>query len=67
MLSNVELLVHTFINQSYYFQSNVLLVIQVLSVWLGSTPNFDEVTKWYTGWKGMLDMEILSDPIVKRK
>lgn len=39
--------------------------IQVLSSWLSNNPNFEEVTKWYSGWKGMFDAEILREPAVK--
>eukprot|EP00731_Ephydatia_muelleri_P015724 Em0009g148a len=40
--------------------------LQVLQNWLSSNANFNEVTKWYTGWKGMIDAELLNEPMVKR-
>ena len=40
--------------------------LQVLQNWLSSNANFNEVTKWYTGWKGTIDAELLNEPLVKR-
>lgn len=39
--------------------------IAVLSKWLSSNPNFDELTKWYLGWKSMFPEQLLTDPAVK--
>lgn len=41
--------------------------LQVLCTWLGNMPNFDEVTKWYLGWKSVFPEEYLTHPIVKEK
>ena len=30
----------------------------VLHAWLSATPNFDEVTRWYLGWKGLFPEEV---------
>lgn len=33
--------------------------MQTLVLWLNQSPNFDEVSRWYTGWKGMLSESVL--------
>ena len=30
----------------------------VLHAWLSAAPNFDEVTRWYLGWKGLFPEEV---------
>lgn len=40
---------------------------QVLCTWLTANPNYDEVTKWYTGWKSLLPEAIRNHPMVKGK
>ena len=30
----------------------------VLHAWLSASPNFDEVTRWYLGWKGLFPDEV---------
>eukprot|EP00731_Ephydatia_muelleri_P015721 Em0009g145a len=40
---------------------------KVLQNWLSSNANFNEVTKWYTGWKGMIDAELLNEPMGETK
>lgn len=39
--------------------------LQVLRKWLTSSPNYDEVTKWYLGWKSMFSEKFLSNPTIK--
>ena len=39
--------------------------LQVLGLWLNHTPNYDQVTNWYTGWKSMLSEKLLMEPLVK--
>ncbi|XP_014476265.1 PREDICTED: tuftelin-interacting protein 11 [Dinoponera quadriceps] len=39
--------------------------LQVLALWLNHSPNYDEVTTWYMGWKGMLSDKLLAEPAVK--
>lgn len=39
--------------------------LQVLCTWLGNGPNYDEVTKWYLGWKSVFSEQYLSHPVVK--
>ncbi|XP_077984161.1 tuftelin-interacting protein 11-like [Glandiceps talaboti] len=39
--------------------------LNVLCSWLGDSPNFDEVSKWYTGWKSMFSDELLAIPAIK--
>ncbi|EDO49456.1 predicted protein [Nematostella vectensis] len=38
---------------------------QVLRSWLSSNPNYDEVTKWYMGWKSMFKDELLNNVTIK--
>ncbi|XP_076181741.1 septin interacting protein 1 isoform X2 [Ptiloglossa arizonensis] len=39
--------------------------LQVLALWLNHSPNYDQVTNWYMGWKGMLNEKLLAEPLVK--
>lgn len=39
--------------------------IQTLVLWLNQSPNFDEVSRWYSGWKGLLNETILKQANVK--
>ncbi|KAL4232809.1 Tuftelin-interacting protein 11 [Mactra antiquata] len=39
--------------------------LQVLCTWLGNMPNYDEVTKWYLGWKSVFTEQYLSHPVIK--
>ncbi|XP_011501452.1 PREDICTED: tuftelin-interacting protein 11 [Ceratosolen solmsi marchali] len=39
--------------------------LQVLGLWLNHSPNYEQVTNWYTGWKGMLNDKLLAEPIIK--
>jgi len=38
---------------------------RVLHTWLSSSPNYTEVTKWYTGWKQMMPDEIINNSAIK--
>ena len=38
---------------------------QVLYNWLCSTPNFEEVTDWYLGWKKLLTSNLLANERVR--
>ena len=31
----------------------------ILDSWLRSSPDFQEISRWYLGWKGMFDLELL--------
>ncbi|CRK93763.1 CLUMA_CG007291, isoform A [Clunio marinus] len=33
--------------------------MQTLVLWLNQSPNFDEVSRWYSGWKGMFSDAVL--------
>lgn len=50
---------------SVYLQ--LYLLLQVLCSWLSNNPNYEEITKWYLGWKGMLSEQLLSHPVIKEK
>ena len=39
--------------------------LHVLCTWLTGNPNYDEVTKWYMGWKSMFTAELLAYPVIK--
>lgn len=39
--------------------------LQVLCTWLGNMPNYDEVTKWYLGWKSVFTEPYLTHPVIK--
>lgn len=38
--------------------------MQTLVLWLNQSPNFDEVSRWYSGWKGLLSEPVLRQTIV---
>lgn len=39
--------------------------LRTLSSWLNQSPNFDQVTEWFKGWKNLVSEKILADPKVK--
>ena len=39
--------------------------LQVLATWLNHNPNYDEVTKWYKGWKSVIPNEIIHSPEIR--
>ncbi|XP_028680560.1 tuftelin-interacting protein 11 [Erpetoichthys calabaricus] len=41
--------------------------LQVLCSWLSNNPNYEEITKWYLGWKSMFSDAILAHPSIKEK
>ncbi|XP_060106869.1 tuftelin-interacting protein 11 [Heteronotia binoei] len=41
--------------------------LQVLCSWLSNNPNYEEITKWYLGWKSMFSDQVLAHPSVKEK
>lgn len=36
--------------------------MQTLVIWLNQNPNFDQVSRWYSGWKSQFTDEILQQP-----
>jgi len=41
--------------------------LNVLCIWLGRNPNYDEVTKWYLGWKSMFSERLHAHPTIKER
>ncbi|GAU17153.1 hypothetical protein TSUD_177830 [Trifolium subterraneum] len=41
--------------------------LKVLYHWLCSNPNFNEVTKWYLGWKELIPKELLANKSIQYK
>ncbi|XP_020657513.3 tuftelin-interacting protein 11 [Pogona vitticeps] len=41
--------------------------LQVLCSWLSNNPNYEEITKWYLGWKSMFSDQVLAHPSIKEK
>uniref|UniRef100_A0A6B2EKK5 Putative tuftelin-interacting protein tip39 n=1 Tax=Phlebotomus kandelakii TaxID=1109342 RepID=A0A6B2EKK5_9DIPT len=39
--------------------------MQTLVIWLNQSPNLDQVSRWYSGWKNMLSDEVLQQTVVK--
>lgn len=39
----------------------------MLCSWLSNSPNYEEITKWYLGWKSMFSDTLLAQPLVKEK
>ena len=58
-------LVHNLNGQRHKYSVVVIATMQVLNTWLANSPNYDEVTQWYTGWKSLFDSELLAQPTVK--
>lgn len=44
-----------------------VIVLQVLCSWLSNSPNYEEITKWYLGWKSMFSDQVLAHPSIKDK
>lgn len=38
--------------------------MQTLVLWLNQSPNFDEVSRWYTGWKGLFNETVLKQTAI---
>ncbi|XP_030381135.1 septin-interacting protein 1 [Scaptodrosophila lebanonensis] len=39
--------------------------MQVLVMWLNQSPDYTEISRWYTGWKNMFSEALLREPPVK--
>lgn len=39
--------------------------LQTLAMWLNHSPNYTQVTEWYSGWKRMLSDDLLTQPTIK--
>lgn len=39
----------------------------MLSLWLNSNPNYQEIQQWYSGWRSMLPPAILNHIAIKEK
>ncbi|XP_055379295.1 septin-interacting protein 1 [Condylostylus longicornis] len=38
---------------------------QTLIIWLNQSPNFDQISQWYTGWKSLISEDIIAQPTIK--
>ena len=38
---------------------------QVLVTWLNHAPNYEEVTKWYLGWKQLIPEKLVGHAVVR--
>lgn len=41
--------------------------LQVLAGWLQHAPNYQEISKWYTGWKSLFSDTLLQQPSVREQ
>ncbi|XP_026278678.1 tuftelin-interacting protein 11 isoform X1 [Frankliniella occidentalis] len=39
--------------------------LQVLTIWLNDNPDYEQVSKWYSGWKSMFSEALLLQPVIK--
>lgn len=41
--------------------------LQVLCTWMSNMPNYEEITKWYLGWKSLFSEEYRNYPPITGK
>ncbi|XP_064489812.1 tuftelin-interacting protein 11-like isoform X2 [Ornithodoros turicata] len=41
--------------------------LQVLCTWLQHNPNYEEVSKWYLGWKSLFSEALLAEPAIREQ
>ena len=41
--------------------------MQILAAWLNTSPDYNEISKWYMGWKSLFNEKLVQHPIVKSK
>ncbi|KAL8186800.1 UNVERIFIED_CONTAM: Tuftelin-interacting protein 11 [Gekko kuhli] len=41
--------------------------LQVLCSWLSNSPDYEEITKWYLGWKAMFSDQVLAHPSIRER
>jgi len=41
--------------------------LQVLTMWLNMNPNYEQVTKWYSGWKALIPQNLREESAVKEQ
>ncbi|CAF1091177.1 unnamed protein product [Rotaria magnacalcarata] len=41
--------------------------LQVLNVWLNTNPNYQEIQRWYSGWRSLLPLAIINHTVIKEK
>lgn len=39
--------------------------MQTLVIWLNQSPNLEQISRWYTGWKSLLSEEVLQQTVIK--
>jgi tuftelin-interacting protein 11 len=45
----------------------VLVLVQVLHFWLSHSPDYEEVTRWYLGWKAAFPPALIDQERVRRQ
>lgn len=39
----------------------------MLHVWLNTNPNYQEIQRWYSGWRSLFPPDIISHTVIKEK
>jgi tuftelin-interacting protein 11 len=42
-------------------------ILQVLNAWLNTNPNYQEIQRWYSGWRSLLPTSIINHTVIKEK
>jgi len=41
--------------------------LKILVAWLQNSPNYEEITQWYLGWKQFFPPEMQSHPLIQQQ